>query len=224
MAASLMGSTALADTYYAVSSGGNFYVGNTGVLQTGAGAFHGAGSDVVKISNTTGYADAGIVLDFDQSLKLSDLNSLEVSSTGAPLSVNLWLDTGNDGNFFHFDGTFPGTNELLDLAGDSYGGHNGTSINASSSFYMFAGSGAGNSYSLTDLKNGVVPGIDGNTKTAVWIGLDGTGPLAAQITDVQLNGASITAVPTPATAKAGVVLLGCLAGFGVLKRRSHQIA
>lgn len=226
MAASFMGGAAMASTYYAVNSAGSFYVGDTSVIQAFAQAIHfDANNDVVIATNAGGYADAGIVVGFDPfapSIKLGDLNTLAVTSSGAPLSVNLWLDTGADNEFFAFNGPFPGTRVLTGLDGDSYGGHDGTSIDGTSSFYMFAGSGAGAAYTLDQLKAGIVPGIDSNTKTALWIGLVGTGIGGAVITDVSINGISINAVPLPAAAWAGFVLLGGMFGSKGLRHLGRK--
>jgi hypothetical protein len=134
------------------------------------------------------YSDAGIVLYFDGSLKLGDLLSVNISSDGSPLSMNLWLDSGGDGKFFAFDsnGLYSGLN------GDSYGGHNGETHDLTSPFYMLGGNGVGNTYTLAQLQSGSATGIDANTRVALWIGITNGGgtSLTAHITSVTVTSAT----------------------------------
>ena len=66
-----------------------------------------------------GYSDAGLVIDLAGGLTLGEIQSVSVNSTGSPLAINLWLDTGNNGSIFTFDTT---SFLLTSLDGDSYGG------------------------------------------------------------------------------------------------------
>jgi hypothetical protein len=124
-------------------------------------------NNLIHISNNiTG--DAGIVLYFGGSLRLGDLQCVNVVNTGSPLALNLWLDTGNDGSFFSFLGTL-----LIGLDGDSYGSHGLNAdelVNNSTSFYMMGGSGAGSTYTLEQLKQGQLSTVNANTHVALWIG------------------------------------------------------
>lgn len=131
------------------------------------------------------YSDAGIVLYFNGGLPLGSLQNVSVASTGDPVFINLWFDTGGDGQFFAFasDGSLTGLN------GDSYGG-TGSALNAASSIYMFAGDGAGGSYTVAQLQAGAVTGIDSHTPIALWIGI--TEPNSAEI-----SGITVDALPEP---------------------------
>ena len=158
---------------FAVNDGG-FWVKDVSIPVAGSGPGLNATSSVSGSSfhlsaGGAGYSDAGIVLYFSGGLKLGEVQGVTVDSTGSPVSMNLWLDTGGDGTFFAFDGN----GLLTSLAGDSYGGHDGPTFNGGSPFYMFGGNGAGNSYTLAELQAGVVPGITGNTVVALWIGITG---------------------------------------------------
>ena len=165
------------------------------------------------------YSDAGIVLYFDGTLKLGDLQSVSITSTGSPLSMNLWLDTGGDGKFFAFDsnGLFTGLN------GDSYGGHNGNTHDVTSPFYMLGGDGAGTTYKLSQLQGGSVAGISASTPVALWIGITNGGGsnLVADIGAVAVS----TAGPQPAPAMPWgfslltAVSIGLLGAQGIARRR-----
>jgi hypothetical protein len=205
-----MASPAGADTFTAGSSGvsfavndNGFFVKSTQIDGTNAQSKIVDGNFQLGASGTA-YSDAGIALYFDGSKRLDEIQSVSVAATGSPLGINLWLDTGSDGAFFAFDGNSMMTN----LNGDSYGGNdgNGVTLDDTSSIYMFGGNGAGNAYTLALLKAGTVPGIDGDTKVSLWIGVTngGGGNLSAAIS-------SITVVPEP-----GTLVLLVTAGLGAL--------
>ena len=162
----------------------------------------------IAASTASPYTDAGIVLFFNGGLTLGALQSVTIASTGTgtPLSMNLWLDTSGDGKFFAFNGS----GLLTGLNGDTYAGSsNSTTYNASSSFYMLGGNGAGGTYTLAQLDAGAVAGIGPNTPTALWIGQ--VGPFSAQISSVQ-----VSTVPIPGA----MWLLGTgLFGLVGLRRR-----
>ncbi|MFZ0034671.1 MAG: right-handed parallel beta-helix repeat-containing protein [Sedimentisphaerales bacterium] len=167
---------------YSVNDSG-FYVKNTPISGTNAQSGI-SGGDFLLGASGAGYSDAGIVLYFDGSLKLGDLQSVSVSATGDPLAVNLWLDTGGDGSFFTFD-----TGGLLtSLNGDSYGGHNGLTLDDSSLVYMLGGNGAGNTETLAQLKAGAISGIGSNTPVSLWIGITNAGgsTLSSDISSVTI--------------------------------------
>ena len=184
-----------ADTF-TVSSGsvdfcvndGSFYVKSSqipaGASSPGLNASSSiSGSNFHLTASGPGYSDAGIVLYFSGGLQLGDIESVSVAGTGGPLSINLWLDTSGDGQFFTFDTS----GQLTGLNGDSYSSSSGTHFDANSSVYMQGGNGAGNTYTLAQLQAGVVPGIDGNTPVAIWIGITNSGGAPADISRVTVQ-------------------------------------
>jgi hypothetical protein len=198
--------TAAADTFspgsssvmYAVNDGG-FYVSINSI--TTANNFSGLNNNATAFDLIAATGDVGLVLYFNNALKLGDLESVSVPGTGTPVGVNLWLDTGQDGKFFSFASSdFSTPNALTGLNGDSYATGPG-SVTGSSLFYMQAGAGAGGSYTLSQLQAGVVNGINGNTGVSLWLGFVGApGPATAEITSIQI-------IPEPSS-------LGQLAFYG----------
>jgi hypothetical protein len=173
---------------FAVNDGGHFYV-RSSQIPGGAGSPPGvdassaiSGSSFHLTAAGSGYSDSGIVLYFNGGLKLGDLQSVSVSGTGSPVTINLWLDTGGDGNFFAFDGN----GMMTGLNGDSYGS-GAASLDAGTSIEMFAGNGAGHTYTLAQLQAGAVSGITVNTGIALWIGI--TNPGTADISSVAVSAA-----------------------------------
>jgi hypothetical protein len=203
--------TASSSARYAVNDGG-FWVtsapisgsstspGLNATSTTAEGAFH-------LTAGGASYSDAGIVLYLDGGLKLGDLQGVSIASTGSPVSMNLWLDSGGDGKFFAFD-----PNGLLTgLNGDSYGGGAGNAQGATSPFYMLGGDGAGGTYTLGQLQAGAVSGIGAGTAVALWIGIANAGgsTLSADIGAVTVTtaaGAPVPALPWPMTGLVGVLL------------------
>jgi hypothetical protein len=140
--------------------------------------------DAFHVAATGGsYSDAAIVLYFDGSLTLGELQRVKALSTGSTLSCNLWLDTSGNGQFFAFNGDV-----LTGLGGDSYAGTTMSGpMTDSSSFYMLGGNGAGGTYTLHQLKNGAVAGISGSTKVALWIGFTNQPDHAADIQSITVD-------------------------------------
>jgi hypothetical protein len=110
-----------------------------------------------------GNSDAGLVLYYENPIPLGWLDGVTVAGTGSPAKINLWLDTGGDGSFFVFDG---GT--LTGVDGDTFA-YGPSVVTNASTFYLSGGSSTGGTYTLAQLKAGIVPGIDASTKTALWI-------------------------------------------------------
>lgn len=134
-------------------------------------------------SGNGGYTDSGIVLYFNGGLTLGDLKSVVVSSTGAPMNINIWFDTSGDGQFFAFDGS----GLMSSINGDSYGGYSGNTLDENSAITPLGGISTGG-HTLAELQAGVVPGIDSNTPIALWIGIDSTNTSAsADISSVRVN-------------------------------------
>jgi hypothetical protein len=176
---------------FAVNDGGSFYV-RSSQIPGGAGSppgvdassvISGSGFHLTATATQPAYSDSGIVLYFNGGLKLGDLQSVSVVSTGSPVIINLWLDTNGDGNFFAFDGN----GMMTVLNGDSYGSSGAASLDANTSIEMFAGNGAGHTYTLAQLQAGAVSGINTDTPVALWIGV--TNPATADISSVQVSAA-----------------------------------
>jgi len=153
-------------------------------------------------------------------LTLGEIEGVSVVSTGAPLAVNLWMDSGGDGSIFSFDSS---TGLMLSLNGDSYAGCGPPSIDTTTSnCYMLGGNGAGGSYTLSQLQSGAVAGINSSTVADLWIGITNPGgqTLAADITSITVTTPG-GAVPEPGT----MTMIGGL-GLGLFalarKRRNQR--
>jgi hypothetical protein len=167
-----------------------------------------------QLSAESGSFDAGLVLYFQGGLKLGDLQSVSVQSNNPSwLNVNLWLDTGGNGQFFAFSGT-----TMTSLDGDSYASTPGASVGATSLFTMVSGNGAGGTDTLAQLQAGKVAGIGANTAMALWIGgSSGTAGGSATITSITVQ--TYGAAPEPASLSlltAGILAIGVAA---IRKRR-----
>ena len=199
-----------AGVQYAANMNG-FFVNSTGMDLFGATAWASTWTysgttplfGVQAGTNAGSYADAGIVLYFDGSLTLGQLDSVTISTAASDPgnttpSVNLWLDSNPDNQFFAFSGE-----RFTGLEGDSYSGATVPgNIDGSTGFYMLGGNGSGGTYTLADLQSGMVSGIGANTKVALWIGITNGSPYNyANITQVD-----VATVPAP-----GAILL---AGLG----------
>ena len=206
-------STTSPDVMYAVSDGG-FFVSSAGITKTYASASI-AGSSFQLVASGSGYSDAGIVLYFNGGLKLGDLASVVVATDNpSAIAINLWLDTGGDGQFFAFDNT----GLLTALNGDNYGTHAGSTLtNAdapANNIQMFQGGGTG---TLAYFQSGAAAafGITSSTPTALWIGL--TNPNTANISSITVDQAGHAPEPS------SVLLLGGgLAAVGTIRRRSRN--
>jgi hypothetical protein len=129
------------------------------------------GSVTLNAHSSSNYVDSGIYLRVGT---LSSFNGLSLTLSGtAPVTVNLWFDIDNSGEFFVWSGnTYTGTGS------DGYAtGPSSTSlvaVDSTSSFYFMApASASGNTYTLAQLKAGAVTGISNSTPVAVWIGVAG---------------------------------------------------
>jgi hypothetical protein len=146
----------------------------------------------VGISQPDGtYADSGFVLYIGP---LSGIDTIKVTGKGDPFNLNFWFDTNKDGEFFLWNGVLGSApmNLLTILGGDGYASDNSGSVNGilsvtgTTSFYFMTAP-YGN-YTLSDMKSGVIPGIDGDTKVAIWVGVSGNGGAVARIDSVSING------------------------------------
>lgn len=214
---SMAATVASADTIFTASSSGvNYCVNDSGFFVQSGGITTANAQAGVNGGNFHLYAkqpagDVGVVLYFDGSLKLGDLQSVSVAGT-MPVNVNLWFDTTPDGAFFTFDSN----HALTALNGDTYcssqpiiGGS--SLLNGSTSFYMMNGPKGGSTLTLDQLKGGAVSNINLNTPVALWVGFNST--TAGASADI----ANITVVPEPAT----LSILG-LGLFGRIRRRNSK--
>jgi len=162
---------------------GNWFVQNTG-FNTGTIQGQTAGSVINLSSSAGGSSTSGVIVYFDGSLKLGGLNGGSFANTGSTLTMNVYLDTGNDGQFFSFTG-----NQFTGLAGDSYGSATlaatGGSFDDNTAFTKSGGIGALTStFTLGQLKAGAVTGIDAQTRVAFWIG--GGNSFSSTISNISL--------------------------------------
>jgi hypothetical protein len=146
---------------------------------------------------------------------LGSINSLSIAvqnyhhSGSVNLALNLWFDTGNDGDFFSWNpaGVFLGTNSdyyVLGECGGSYScplnaSNTTLSVNDGTTFSHNSG-GGGAVIPLSSFKQGLVPPITSGTYTAIWIGLDASGSAATKgSVDIILSPLVITTTTATST-------------------------
>jgi hypothetical protein len=178
-----------------------FYVTSAGIAMEGELASI-SGSDFVLSATDTPYSDAGIVLFFNGGLIVEHLQSVTVATTNpGAVSVNLWLDTGGDGQFFAFDGS----GLLTGLNGDSYGNFGITThVTGTTPYERLGGSVA--STTLAGLQ-AAYP----TTAAALWIGITNT-----NTADIS----SVTVDVTPEPASWPPMGIGLVAFGAILALRS----
>ncbi len=125
-------------------------------------------SVTLTISNSPGYADCGF---YFRAGTLGDFNGLQIATSAGsdPVSVNIWFDVDNNGEFFTWNG-----NVLSGLGNDAYilgpsSVQNVLNVDANSNFNSLI-PGGGN-YTLDQLKSGAVAGITNATNIAIWVGI-----------------------------------------------------
>lgn len=193
----LLGTPAKADQVVitTASSGVDFSVNDVGFYVSGSGIAMTDASSIISgtsfLLSATGdasfYTDAGIVLFFDGSLPLADLQSVSVATDNpGAIAINLWLDTSGNGRFFAFTGTvYDG------LGGDSYGSFgNTTSVSGTSAYEYFGGPATG--ATLADLQ-AKYPA----TAAALWIGITDPGTNNLSTNAAGISGVTVDVTPEP---------------------------
>jgi len=144
-------------------------------------------------AHSSSYADSGIHLPVGT---ISSFNGLSLTVSGtAPVTVNLWFDMDNNGEFFVWSGnTYTGAG--LDGYASGPSSSSSVTVDSTSSFYFMAPNStsgsthilAGHTYTLAQLKAGAASGISGSTPVAVWIGVASTGtPLSSTLQSLTIN-------------------------------------
>lgn len=154
-------------TYYTANDGTNFMRSTKPFTSGVATQNHRGDTITVGITNTSGYADSGVVV---YNGTLANLPDFTLNGTGAEYGLNLWFDVNNDGEYFAWSG-----NTLTDLGDDIYGlGPSSVggvlTVNDASTFFLTPG---GGTYTLTQLKAGDATGISSDTHVAIWVGVSG---------------------------------------------------
>jgi hypothetical protein len=182
--------------WYTVTNSSGFYCAGS-PLTEGTSSASLVGGNVNLVSGASTSDEAGIALWVDGSLTIGQLSSITIHGT-TPYAVNLWLDTGNDGQFFGFTGSM-----LTSVNGDTYAnwGNSDGSGNLSITGSSVMGYDLGGApfiptgTTLAQLAAGDVSGIPSTTKVAIWVG---NGDLAngetTSITSIVVNGGA-TVVP-----------------------------
>lgn len=163
--------------WYAINTGTYFQV-SASPLATAAASSNLDSTGVRLDINPSGYADAGIVLYFDGSLTLANLNTIQITGDG-PYAANLWLDVSGDNHFFSFDSS----GVLQGLNGDTYG----TVANVSSGLLQISDTSTYAGYTLAQLKAGSMAGVNAGTRVAIWIGISSSAE-TMHLTNLFVNG------------------------------------
>ncbi|HMD69706.1 MAG TPA: hypothetical protein VKF41_00100 [Bryobacteraceae bacterium] len=183
---------------FAVSDGG-FYVSGSGITMTDASAIISGSSFALSATGDASfYSDAGIVLFFNGELPLWQLGSVTVATDNpGAITVNLWLDSGGDGQFFAFSGDL-----LQGLNGDSYGSFgNTTSVGGTSAYEYFAGPDTGATLAALQAKYPT-------TAAALWIGITDPGGKNSSTATADISSVTVDVTPEPASwPLAGAALL-----------------
>lgn len=155
-------------TYYtANTNNGAVFTRSTQPFKSGEATQNHRGDAVTaSITNTSGYADSGVVV---YNGTLANLSNFTLSGTG-DYGLNLWFDTNNDGEYFVWSGNlYTGLgNDQYGLGLPSVGGM--LTVNGDSTFFLIPG---GGTYTLDQLRAGVATGISDDTRVAIWVGVSG---------------------------------------------------
>lgn len=155
-------------TYFTANNGTDFArLTSPFVSGVATQAVNADSSIALNVTNTSTYADSGFVL---YEGTLGNLPNFTTIGTGDQYGLNLWFDTNNNNEYFAWDSN----GILTGLNGETYALSNGSqngaeNVNGNTNFFLMSD---GQSYSLADLKAGLAPGINANTKVAVWIGVN----------------------------------------------------
>ena len=146
------------------------------------------GSVTIATTTISGYSDSGFVICLG---KLGNINNIAANSSAGAYSMNLWFDTGKDGDFFTFDNAGKYTGANGDVYASVASGSGNLTVSGSSTITPLSAGWrsvpAGTT--LAQLKSGTVAGIDSNTLVAIWVGVDVSsgGSASATINSVSIN-------------------------------------
>jgi len=116
-----------------------------------------------NINGNVSYSDAGFVY-----YNVGPLSSIQGINVSGNASVNLWFDQNSNGEYFAWN-----NNTYSGLGSDNYGMANGglpvKTVNNSTVFNFLNYTKGG--FSLKELKEGKLTGIDNSTEVAIWVGI-----------------------------------------------------
>jgi hypothetical protein len=169
------------------------------------------------------YTDAGIIIGFDGSLLLGNLESLTFESTGDPIALSLFLDTSGNGQFLSFsEGVYTGEGGDSTFIKTDLTGH---VLDSTTSLAIWSLNGTRQPsnpfsyYTLSQLQSGTINGINSSTRVAIWLGINSDSSCVSRC--ATLSNIQLTTVAEPSV----LLLLGIGIGAVALlsmRRTMHR--